>query len=111
MPCFIHTMLLVLNNLEEVREINELIDLIKVTVSTISTSISKTENLIRFCGKTVVKLSPTRWNSLYLVIKRLQEINKIDHKAFAWTRKRWYTANDLCEFLEPFHEATNMSNS
>ena len=64
-----------LKETDKIQSYNNLIAKARRIVKSLRGSSVATEKLIQKCGKTVVTDCTTRWNSVYLMISRLLEIN------------------------------------
>ena len=72
-------------------------------------------------GRTIPAAVATRWNSTYKQIKTLIKMDGMDYKALAEvcntqefsnalpSRHEWGQLNEVCEILEPFAEATDLT--
>lgn len=68
-------------------------------------------------GKKLVAFSNTRWNIIYLVMKRMIQL-KIDINEYLvrlhqdeLRRSKWNQIENFCKFFEPFNRYTDMSSS
>ena len=113
--CMIHALLLCIKDFSEKIQNQEVIKKIQTVVTKFSHSHVLSAALQQSSGRVLLKLSRTRWNILYLVIKRILEVKrelkrllKDNDMRSLLTAADWNSMEQMAKFLEPFHRHTDM---
>lgn len=114
--CMIHPLLLCIKDFSQKVQNREIIGKIQAVVTKFSHSHVLTASLKQATGRILLKLSNTRWNVLYLVIKRMLDVQKDlmmllrnSGDSNLLTPEDWDAMKNMAQFLEPFHRHTDMS--
>ena len=70
----IHSLLLCLNDFKQFANVNTIIDNVKRIINVFAHSSVGTQMLQNIIGKKLVAFSNTRWNIIYLVMKRMIQL-------------------------------------
>jgi hypothetical protein len=115
LPCFPHTLQLVVSKFDEVKSCKDAICTAKKITARINKSVKATEMLRNLAGKKLLSDCPTRWSSTFLLLERL--LNVRDHletvlKELNWDGlqlRQWKTIENVVDLLRPFAEYTDLS--
>ncbi|XP_055343649.1 E3 SUMO-protein ligase ZBED1-like [Paramacrobiotus metropolitanus] len=115
-PCFNHLLQCVVRSFDTVKECRDIIKKAKKLVSKFNHSNTATAALVDRSGKKLLGDVETRWNSTYIMLKRLCELkDDVDHvcEQNGWDSflpQEWSTIDALRKFLEPFDTYTSISS-
>jgi hypothetical protein len=113
MPCMAHTLQLVVKGIYKTTYMR-IITKTRHLVGQIRKSSVAVEKLVNICGKNVVSDCTTRWNSTYLMTKRLLEIrchvNTVLGEVGVDTllNSEWTKLEEMVQLLEPFATPTDV---
>lgn len=114
-PCFAHTLNLVAERaLEECNSLKDIIQKLKDIVSWFKRSVVASDDLRKKTDKKLIQSVPTRWNSVYEMIKRFLELRPIVNEIINNHRNappmipvvETEILAEACEILEPLQAAT-----
>lgn len=120
LPCFAHTLHLIVTDGLKDENIIQLVNKCKAAVEFFNRStkaFNKLKEMQEQMGKPKLKLinsTPTRWNSTLKMIERLIEIQDVLEATVAilhkpvelFTFEEWQVLKELCNILRPFNEIT-----
>ncbi|XP_055356666.1 uncharacterized protein LOC129601792 isoform X2 [Paramacrobiotus metropolitanus] len=115
-PCFNHLLQCAVRSFDTVKECRDIIKKAKKLVSKFNHSNTATAALIDRSGKKLVGDVETRWNSTYIMLKRLCELkDDVDNvcEQNGWDSllaHEWSAIDALRKFLEPFDTYTTISS-
>lgn len=116
LACMIHALLLCIKDFSMKVQNRSIIQKIQIVVTKFSHSHVLSAALKQATGRVLLKLSKTRWNVLFLVIKRMLEVQNDLIKLLRssgdgglLTPDDWVAMQKMADFLEPFHKYTDMS--
>ena len=115
LPCLAHSLQLVIHCLNKIPTYNHIMTKARSIVRTVRISSVATQHLQQKEGRTVCADCPTRWNSSYLMLKRLLDIRPGLTEVFeimGWDSllaSEWQKIDEVCTLLQPFYEHTRRS--
>lgn len=113
MPCMAHSLQLVIKQAYNKNYSNGIMKARKV-VGNIRKSSKLVGNLVAKCGKNVVADNITRWNSTFMMGKRLLQIKVIVNEVLGENGidtllvSEWTKLEEMCNLLEPFATQTDL---
>ena len=116
MPCMAHTLQLVIKKIYG-EEYDGVISKARKLVGQLRKSSEAVQALLKKTGKTVITDNSTRWNSTYMMIRRLIEVKSTvkeiasDKDITIIKATEWSKFEELCYLLEPFWHQTNILQS
>ncbi|XP_019731263.1 uncharacterized protein LOC109519280 [Hippocampus comes] len=123
-PCFAHTLQLVIGDgLKELRAVGQAIAKVsKLTTVLHRSAVLKERFEERFgVDRTIPAANSTHWSSVFVQLKALQNLPRVDYRAIAeicepvefnnliFTRQEWAQLAELTTILEPFADATTLT--
>ena len=112
--CLCHTLQLLIMEVYNSDEYKEILHRARRLVGTVRKSSIAMEKIVSKCGKTLISDNTTRWNSTYLMVKRLlvvkTHINEIleEMKMDSLLNSEWVVLEEVVSLLEPFREQTDI---
>ncbi|XP_028445794.1 zinc finger BED domain-containing protein 4-like isoform X2 [Perca flavescens] len=117
MPCLAHSLQLTLKDAMKHTNVHSVITKARKLVHTVRKSSAANEELIKRCGKTLVRDCSTRWNSTFDMLRRLletsAELNQLLENFGMDTllTSDWAKLENLVKLLEPFAVHTDQLQS
>jgi hypothetical protein len=114
LPCLAHSIQLVIHSLDKTASYTNLLGKARSNVHSIRKSSVATQRLIEKAGKTVIPDCTTRWNSSYLMLKRLISIRAAVNEVLesigcdTLLVSEWQRLEEVCALFEPFAEHTQI---
>lgn len=103
--CMIHSLLLCLKDFKQFANVNAIIDNVKRIINVFAHSSVGTQMLQNIIGKKLVAFSNTRWNIIYLVMKRMIQLKIGINECLVRLHQdelrtsEWNQIEDFCKFL------------
>lgn len=117
MPCLAHTLQLTLKDAMKHTSVQSVITKARKLVHGVKKSSAANEELIKRCGKTLVRDCSTRWNSTLDMLRRLletrTELNQLleNFGMDTFLTSDWAKLENLVKLLEPFAVHTDQLQS
>ena len=111
LSCFAHTLQLVVKEFEVAPCFKSTLKKAQKIVKKVNKSCKATERLIQLAGVKLIKNCPTRWDSTFLMLKRLNRLKEHVNTVLdelSWETSQWKQLQAIEDLLEPFAHQTNV---